>query len=181
MGGSPSSETCGGRAGFTRAPGGGPSQGRGLEWCWVQVGPYPSGRWQRPTVLLQASETSASKPHRSRGRSELGCWGTQAHGFPVTPRGAKQWRQQGRWLPSPGRQLRGQAPSYREKEEGVSSPTTQAPSSQGPTASTWIRASSQWVTVCWTLSRALKVHQLPDVHGSPGRCAPTHSTDRRGH
>lgn len=92
----------------------------------------PRGCWQRPAVFLEASEASASKPHRGRGWSELGCWGTQAHGVPVTPRGAKQWRQQGWWLPAPGRQLWGQAPSCRElPKEGVGRLGTRLEGAQG--------------------------------------------------
>lgn len=78
--------------------------------------PYPRGCWQRSTVFLEAPEAGASEAHWGRGWSELGCWGTQAYGFPVTPRGAKQWRQQRGRLPSPGRQLWGQGPPYGEKE-----------------------------------------------------------------
>lgn len=112
----------------------------GREGAGRRVGPYPRGRRQRPTVFLEASEASASEPPRGRGWRELGCWGPQAHGFPVTPRGAEQRRQQGWWLPSPRRQLWGQAPPCREKEGG-SGPATQDPSSQGPKASAWAGAS----------------------------------------
>ena len=110
-----------------RAPGRGELAGREAGvMAGHQVGPYPRGRGQRPTVFREASEARASEPHGGGGWSKLGCWRTQAHGFPVTSRGAEQWRQQGWRLPSPGWQLRGQAPSYRKKK-GVSSPTTQDP------------------------------------------------------
>lgn len=133
---------------------GGPCRAGGWSDAGCRVGPYPRGCWQRPAVFLEASEASASKPHRGRGWSELGCWGTQAHGVPVTPRGAKQWRQQGWWLPAPGRQLWGQAPSYREKE-GISSPATRDPTPKVPRASAWTRAGLGEGTMRQTLSTAL--------------------------
>lgn len=138
------------------------------------MGPYPRGCWQRPAVFLEASEACTSEPHGGGGWSKLGCWRTQAHGFPVTPRGAEQWRQQGWWLPSPGWQLRGQAPSYREKK-GVSSPTTQDPFFCGLRASAWTRA-----TKFWTLSSILEVHQLPGHPWLPKEAGTMCSTDRLG-
>lgn len=97
------------------------------------MGPYPRGCWQRSTVFLEAPKAGASESHWGWGWSELGCWGTQAYGFPVTGRGTKEWWQQRWWLPSPGRQLRGQGPPYREKE--VLAPNLKGPIFWGSWAS----------------------------------------------